>query len=156
MRLHRLRLSIVGLAHLGVATLASCVSLQRGQSAQAARHFDLVLRGGTIMDGTGRPAYRADIGFTGSSIAAIGDLARDAATTTIDVSGLVVAPGFINLHSHASALATAANMLRQGVTTELLNPDGGGPIDIARQLVAAESASLAVNVGAYAPFNSVW
>jgi N-acyl-D-amino-acid deacylase len=152
MRLPRLR-SVVALAHLG---LAACASLPTSQPTEAARHFDLILRGGTIVDGTGRPAYRADVGITASSIAAIGDLSGASSTTTVDVSGLVVSPGFINLHSHASALSTAENMLRQGVTTEMVNPDGGGPIDIARQLVAAESASLAVNVGAYAPFNSVW
>ncbi len=111
-----------------------------------------------MVDGTGRPAFRADIGIAGSRIAKIGNLSRDSATTIIDVSGLIVAPGFINIHSHAApaALATAANMLRQGVTTEILNADGGGPLDIARQLAAAESTSLAVNVGAYAPFNSAW
>jgi len=49
----------------------------------------------------------------------IGDLSRDTAATVIDASGLVVAPGFINIHSHASALSTAANMLKQGVTTEI-------------------------------------
>ena len=115
--------------------------------------FDLIVRGGSVLDGTGRPAYRADVGVAGARIAKVGDLSRDTAATVIDASGLVVAPGFINIHSHASALPTAANMLTQGVTTELLNPDGGGPLDIARQLVAAESGSLAVNVGVYAPFN---
>jgi len=111
-----------------------------------------------VLDGTGRPAFRADIGIAGSRIAKIGNLSGDSATTVIDASGLIVAPGFINIHSHAApaALATAANMLRQGVTTEIVNPDGGGPLDIARQLFAAESTSLAVNVGAYAPFNSAW
>jgi N-acyl-D-amino-acid deacylase len=117
--------------------------------------FDLIVRGGSVLDGTGRPAYRADVGVAEGRIARIGDLSRDTAATVIDASGLVVAPGFINIHSHASALSTAANMLKQGVTTEILNPDGLGPLDIARQLTALESA-LAVNVGAYAPFNAAW
>ena len=61
----------------------------------------------------------------------------------IDVAGLYVAPGFINIHSHASptALATAENMLTQGVTTEIVNPDGGGPPDIAQQLNDANAAA---------------
>jgi N-acyl-D-amino-acid deacylase len=120
--------------------------------------FDVILRGGSVLDGTGRPAYRADVGVAGARIAKVGDLSRDSAATVIDVSGLVVAPGFINLHSHASpqAVPTAANMLRQGVTTELMNADGGGPLDIARQLASADSGGLAVNIGVYAPFNSAW
>ena len=111
-----------------------------------------------MIDGTGRAAFHADIGIAGSRIAKIGNLSGDSATTVIDASGLVVAPGFINIHSHAvpAGLPKAANMLRQGVTTEIVNSDGGGPLDITRGLFAAESASLAVNVGAYAPFNSAW
>jgi N-acyl-D-aspartate/D-glutamate deacylase len=120
--------------------------------------FDIILRGGTVLDGTGGTAYRADVAVSGSRIAKVGDLSRDGATTVIDVSGLIVAPGFINIHSHASpaGLPTAMNMLRQGVTTEILNPDGGGPLDISAQLSAADTLKLAVNVGAYAPFNSAW
>jgi len=69
-----------------------------------------------------------------------------------------VAPGFINIHSHAQpeALPTAVNMLTQGVTTEILNPDGQGPTDIAAQLKADLKGGLAVNVGAYIGFNAVW
>src|SRR6185295_6303527 len=76
----------------------------------------------------------------------------------IDVAGLVVAPGFINIHSHASpaALPTAENMLTQGVTTEITNADGSGPPDIAQQLNDANSGGLAVNLGVYIGFNSVW
>ena len=111
-----------------------------------------------MLDGTGRAAYRADVGVRGTRIFKVGDLSRDSGTTVIDASGLIVAPGFINVHSHAvpAALGTAANMLRQGVTTEILNPDGSGALDIAAQLTAAESMPLAVNIGAYAPFNSAW
>ena len=129
-----------------------------GSPSPRATPLDVILRGGSVLDGTGRPAYRADVGVAGARIAKVGDLSRDSAATVIDVSGLIVAPGFINLHSHASrqALPTAANMLRQGVTTELMNADGGGPLDITGQLAAADSGGLAVNIGVYAPFNSVW
>ena len=143
-----------------LAIVAGCATPSTGGVAPSPRRvpFDVIVRGGSVLDGTGRPAYRADVGVTGSRIAKIGDLSRDSAVTVIDASGLVVAPGFINIHSHASpaALPTAANMLRQGVTTEILNPDGGGPPDIAGQLAMLDTVSLAVNVGAYAPFNSAW
>ena len=120
--------------------------------------FDVIIRGGSLLDGTGGPAARADVGVVGSHVAKVGDLSRDSGTTIVDATGLIVAPGFINIHSHAApnALPTAANMLQQGVTTELVNSDGGGPLDVAAQLAAAEKATLAVNVGAYAPFNSAW
>jgi N-acyl-D-aspartate/D-glutamate deacylase len=143
-----------------IAIAAGCATLPTAGPAPSPRvtPFDVILRGGSVLDGTGRPAYRADVGVARSRIAKIGDLSRDSGATVVDVSGLVVAPGFINIHSHASpaALPTAANMLKQGVTTEILNPDGSGPLDIAAQLAAAESTSPAVNVGAYAPFNSAW
>jgi N-acyl-D-amino-acid deacylase len=142
------------------ALIAGCAAPSTGSQAPnpGTAPFDVILRGGSILDGTGRAPYRADIGIAASRIAKIGNLSRDSATTVIDVSGLIVAPGFINLHSHAApaALPSAANMLRQGVTTELLNSDGGGPVDVARQLARVDSVSPAVNVGVYAPFNSAW
>ena len=110
------------------------------------------------MDGTGLARYTADIGIAGDRIAAIGDLKASSASLDIDAAGLFVAPGFINLHSHAvpAALPSAENMLTQGVTTEILNPDGGGPVVIADQLSRLAAGGLAVNVGAYAGFNSIW
>jgi N-acyl-D-amino-acid deacylase len=120
--------------------------------------FDLLIRNGTVIDGTGAPGYRADVGVLGGEIAAIGELSSAQATTTIDATGLMVAPGFINIHSHAmrASLRDPVNMLTQGVTTEIGNPDGGGPLDIAAWLAGADSATLRMNYGLYAPFNSIW
>jgi N-acyl-D-aspartate/D-glutamate deacylase len=120
--------------------------------------YDTILRRGTIVDGTGGRLYQADVGIHNGHIARIGNLSSETGLVEIDVAGLYVAPGFINIHSHASpgALATAENMLTQGVTTEIVNPDGGGPPDIEQQLNAANSGGLALNVGAYIGFNSVW
>lgn len=128
-----------------------------GQPAGRA-DYDVILRHGTILDGTGLAPYRADLGIQRGYIARIGDLSGHTARLDLDATGLYIAPGFINIHSHAApaALPTAENMLMQGVTTEILNPDGGGATDIAQQLSRAASAGLAVNVGAYIGFNSVW
>jgi N-acyl-D-amino-acid deacylase len=120
--------------------------------------YEIILRRGTIADGTGGRLYQADVGIHNGHIARIGNLSNETALVEIDVAGLFVAPGFINIHSHASpvALATAENMLTQGVTTEIMNPDGGGPPDIAQQLNDLNTGGLALNVGAYIGFNSVW
>ncbi len=120
--------------------------------------YDLILRGGTIVDGSGGPAYVGDVAIRGEAIAAIGDLATVRAREEIDLTGLVVAPGFVNIHSHAEAdgLPSAVNMLSQGVTTEIINADGAGPVAIAQQLGQLGRAGLALNVGAMIGFNSVW
>jgi N-acyl-D-amino-acid deacylase len=90
--------------------------------------FDLVLAGGTVVDGTGAPPFRADVGVTGESIGAVGQLGEAEGARMIDATGLVVAPGFIDPHTHAEgALLTDpqhAMGLRQGITTELLGIDG--------------------------------
>ena len=126
--------------------------------AQAPPPYDLIIRHGTVIDGTGAARYQADVAIAGGSIARVGDLASARAVTEIDATGLFVAPGFINIHSHATpdGLMTAVNMLTQGVTTEILNADGAGPLDIGEQLTTAVARGLAVNVGANIGFNSVW
>jgi N-acyl-D-amino-acid deacylase len=125
--------------------------------------FDLILRGGTIVDGTGDPAYVADVAVNGKHIAQIGDLASAVGAEEIDVAGLVVSPGFINIHSHATpeGLPTAINMLSQGVTTEIVKADGvvahmNGAVDLEAQLSGLSDGGLAVNVGGMIGFNSVW
>jgi hypothetical protein len=98
------------------------------EPAEEGPMFDLVLRGGSVVDGTGAPAYRADVGVGCETIAAIGDLAQADASRVTDAAGLVVAPGFIDPHTHAEgALLTDPQHpmgLRQGITTEFLGIDG--------------------------------
>jgi N-acyl-D-amino-acid deacylase len=132
--------------------------LAHAQTPAPGPALDLILRHGTVIDGTGGARFQADVGISNGDIARVGDLSGAAAKAELDLAGLYVAPGFINIHSHASpdALATAPNMLTQGVTTEILNPDGGGPLAIADQLAQLAARGLAVNVGAYIGFNSVW
>jgi N-acyl-D-aspartate/D-glutamate deacylase len=127
-------------------------------AAQPAPPHDLLVRGGTVLDGSGRPRFAADVWVRGGHITAVGAQAGAVARDTLDARGLFVAPGFINLHSHAEpwGLPTADNMLSQGVTTEILNADGGGPLDVAAQRRTLQDAGLAVNIGAAIGFNSVW
>ena len=84
---------------------------------------DTIIRGGTVIDGTGAPRRRADLGIRGDRVVAIGDLAGARATTILDASGQVVAPGFIDLlgNSQAAVLLDPRleGKIRQGVTTEV-------------------------------------
>lgn len=138
--------------------IGGLLSVAAAGGAPAAPRFDTLIRGGMVIDGSGRPAYKADVAINGDHIAMIGDLSGARATTVIDAKGMTVAPGFINIHSHAQekSVATARNMLTQGVTTEIANADGYGGTDIAAQLAAYARDGLAENIGLYAGFNTTW
>lgn len=141
-----------------VIALAAVVVVGAQPQAPPPDAFDTIVRNGTIVDGSGSTPFRGDIAILDGRIVRVGPLAKAAARTEIDATGLYVAPGFINIHSHPSrdALPRAENMLTQGVTTEILNADGGGPIDLRAQMERLQAAGLAVNVGGYVPFNTIW
>lgn len=90
--------------------------------------FDIKITGGTVVDGTGEPGRRADVGITGDRIEAIGDLSQAEAGRTIDADGLTVSPGFIDTHVHSDAALLTdpqhAEGILQGITTEILGQDG--------------------------------
>ena len=121
------------------------------EPAQPAR-FDVLIRNARVMDGTGNPWLRADLGISGDRIAAVGRLAGAEASRTIDARDRIVAPGFIDVHSHAAdgirsqALHQGQPLIAQGVTTIVVNPDGGGPVDLAAQRTAIENARPGPNV----------
>jgi N-acyl-D-amino-acid deacylase len=137
--------------------LAGIAALAFAQAAFA-QDYDTIIRGGTIVDGSGLPPYQGDVAIQGSRIVAVGNLGKARATTMIDARGMMVAPGFINIHSHAqpAAVATAVNMLTQGVTTEITNADGQGTTDIPKQLTGFTTNGLAENIGLYIGFNATW
>jgi N-acyl-D-amino-acid deacylase len=107
--------------------------------------FDILIVNGHVLDGSGNPWVRADVGIRGDRIAAIGRLAGATAATVIDARGRTVAPGFIDVHSHALDALTRADLhearplLAQGVTTLVGNPDGGGPVDLKAQATSIEA-----------------
>jgi N-acyl-D-aspartate/D-glutamate deacylase len=92
------------------------------------RDVDLLLEGGTVIDGTGAPGYRSSVAVAGDRIVLPGPADAVRAARTIDASGLVVAPGFIDLHSHGGLVMLAEPRhepkVRQGVTTEVIGVDG--------------------------------
>ena len=130
-------------------------------SAQTPQQFDILIRNGRVLDGTGNPWYRADIGIRGDRIAAMGSLGSGTAKTIIDAADRYVTPGFIDVHSHAGGgLATgelkhAQPLLAQGLTTVFVNPDGGGPVDLAAQRATYEKQRIGTNVGQFVPHGSI-
>lgn len=115
--------------------------------------FDLLIVNGRLLDGTGNPWRRADVGIRGDRIVAVGSLRGAPASRTIDAAGRLIAPGFIDAHSHAAEALTreplrdAKALVAQGVTTIIGNPDGGGPVDLAAQRTTLEQGGAGVNVG---------
>jgi N-acyl-D-amino-acid deacylase len=147
-------------------------------SAGSGSTFDLIIRSGTIYDGSGQPPYKANIAVSGDRIAAIGSLPDARAAVEVDASGLAVAPGFINMlsHSYMSILQDPRSLgeLKQGVTLQIfgeggsmgpLTPDmhdrmqktmreGDMPVDVpwrtlAEYLQYAESFGISQNVASY-------
>ena len=123
--------------------------------------FDVLIRGGQVIDGSGAAAVRADVGITGDRIRAIGDLAGATATTTIEAAGRFVTPGFIDVHSHAGGglgtdeLKQGQPVLAQGITTVLINPDGGGPTDLAAQRARYQRQGIGPNVAQFIGHGSI-
>ena len=95
--------------------------------------FDVIIKGGTVYDGTGRPPVRADVGIRADRILAIGNLSRATAPTIVDAKGLAVAPGFINMlsHSESSLIRDPRSLgeLKQGVTTQIFGEFSMGPLN---------------------------
>ena len=121
-----------GLAIALSAALAGVSAAATGCSRVPRQHFDVVIVGGTVYDGSGDPGARADVGIVGDTIAAVGDLHDAEAQTTIRAESLAVAPGFVNMMSQDDALrADGRSMsdIKQGVTTEIFGEgDSMGPI----------------------------
>ncbi|PZN93995.1 MAG: hypothetical protein DCF31_10760 [Alphaproteobacteria bacterium] len=121
--------------------------------AQPAPDYDVIIRNGTLIDGTGSPRRSADVAIKGDRIAVVGAIPAGAtANRQVDATGRIVAPGFIDPHSHAApgietaALADARPILSQGITTVMINPDGGGDGDLAPQIARIRSLGPGVNV----------
>jgi N-acyl-D-amino-acid deacylase len=127
------------------------------------RRADLVVRGGTVFDGTGAPGREADVAITGGRITAVGPRLDGAGGREIDARGLAVAPGFVDLHSHADGTLFAdpavESLVRQGVTTAVVGQDGGSPARAAAGFgaffAAVDRLAPAVNVAAMVGLGTV-
>jgi N-acyl-D-amino-acid deacylase len=115
--------------------------------------FDLVITNARIVDGTGSAWYRGSVAIRGDSIVQVGSVANVQAKTMINAGGQVVAPGFIDIHTHARRgifeVPTAENYVRQGVTTLIEGPDGGSPVPLGPFLAKLEGLQKSVNVASF-------
>ena len=155
--------SIAGALLLGAAALAACAPRPRGPArapGAGGPTYDLLIAGGTVIDGGESPAYQADVAVRGDRIVRLSrePLDRAAAARVIDAAGRVVAPGFIDLHAHLDPLLRlpgGESMVRQGVTTALGGPDGGSPWPLAPYLDSVETLGTGMNVAFLAGHNTI-
>lgn len=126
--------------------------------------FDLVIRGGRIVDGTGNPWFVGDVAIRGDSIAAVQPTIDAGGARVIEAKGLVVAPGFVDVHAHVEPRdggedmvgnPSSENNVRQGVTTVIGSPDGGGPVSVSGYLSKVAASKPGINVGAFIGHGSV-
>ncbi|MEX2571603.1 MAG: D-aminoacylase [Gemmatimonadota bacterium] len=148
-------------SRLSPLLLALALVWAMAPTALAAQSYDILIRNGRLLDGTGNPWYYGDVAISGDRIAAVGDLENATATRIIDATGLYLAPGFIDVHSHAGGgletpeLSPARPQLAQGITTVVINPDGGGPVDLVAQRDSLLRDGLGVNAAQLVPHGSV-
>ncbi|HKS37613.1 MAG TPA: D-aminoacylase [Verrucomicrobiae bacterium] len=122
-----------------------------------AETYDLLIRGGRVVDGNGSPAYFADVAVKDGRILAIGKLKGEAAAT-IDAKGLIVAPGFIDVHTHAEDIddrPLGENFVRMGVTTLVLGNCGGSALNVAEFFQKLERTGVSPNVATLIGHNTV-
>jgi len=124
-----------------------------------AADFDIVIRNGRLIDGAGNPWFRADIGIRAGRIAAIGALSNHTAGLVIDARGRVVAPGFIDVHTHIEGAVEKVprgdNYLLDGVTTVVTGNCGGSELPLGPWFEKLEKAGLGLNIASLAGHNSV-
>ena len=127
--------------------------------AFAQQHFDIIIKNGKIVDGAGNPWFYGDIGIVKDKITCIGGLSKDKANNVIDATGLIVAPGFIDVHTHIEGdektTPTADNFIYDGVTTVITGNCGSSNTDIKKYFRFLDSAKLSVNVGTLIGHNDV-
>lgn len=151
-----------------------------GAGRAAGPEYDLVIRNGRVVDGTGNPWFHGDVAITGDKLVAVGRVPEGQAKRTIDAKGLIVAPGFIDIHSHSDDLILedghAESKIRQGVTTDVLGEGrSAGPLkgQLSPRAFSArgqrfewstlggyfdtiDRAGVSINVASYVGMDNVW
>ena len=140
-------------------TLAAFLLLLTAGGATAAPAYDVIIRNARIVDGTGAPWHRGEIAVNGDTIVRMDRTIEGTAKLVIDAGDRVVAPGFIDLHTHARRgifkTPTAENYVRQGATTLFEGPDGGSPVPLEPFFAELEKTGISVNMAAFIGQGSV-
>lgn len=153
MRLRRQNIFISGVMSISTLWFVGCADTST---------YDVIIENGTIVDGTGKAAYRSDVGIRDEIIAKIGNLSQAETAKRIDATDLVVAPGFIDAHSHANhglrdpELSANEGFLKQGVTTCIFGVDGAStPSAIKVQIEIFEQQGAGTNYAFYVGHNGI-
>jgi N-acyl-D-amino-acid deacylase len=138
-----------------VVLMAGCAA----EGGMAGSPSSFLIVGATVVDGTGAPSRVTNVRVLGDRIAAIGGLKPERGEMVVEADGLVLAPGFIDTHSHHDGGLTetpeALGAVSQGITTIIVGQDGGSPLPLSDFFGEVEATSVAVNVAAYAGHNSL-
>ncbi|MBX3565143.1 MAG: amidohydrolase family protein [Sphingomonas sp.] len=145
-----------------IALLLGTVALSLGAASAPPQKIDLLIRGGTIYTGTGAP-FVGDVAIRGDRIVSVSRHANVIAARVIDAKGMIVAPGFIDPHTHMEgdlaskdpARRLVPAFLMQGVTTAFIGNDGGGSPDLGKVLGGAKVNPVGINYAAYVGFGAI-
>jgi N-acyl-D-amino-acid deacylase len=136
-----------------------CAVLLITAATASAADFDVLIRGGRILDGAGNPWFRADVGVKDGRVASIGNLDGKTAVRTIDARNRIVAPGFIDVHVHVEGeidrTPRADNFLLDGVTTIVTGNCGGSRLNFAEWFQKLEKLGMGVNLASFVGHNTV-
>lgn len=143
---------------LGVLAAGQAALGRWPAGVQARPPFDLLVRGGRVVDGTGRPAFVADVAMRAGRIEAVGSLPGAGAAVVLDAAGLVVAPGFVDIHGHTDLGILvdphADSKVRQGVTTEVVGQDGSSVLPVSETMRAGRRRDYRERYGVEVDFGS--
>ena len=141
--------------------IAGAAATAAGMAAPESERIDVLFENGTVVDGTGKKPFCADVAVTGDKITAVGTLSGQKAARRVDCKGLVVCPGFIDPHTHCDRTVvhkhTKANLpyVTQGVTTVVTGNCGLGPLDVRAYIEKLRNNGVGTNVAALLPYGPV-